>query len=43
MSAPRTSEFLVEEILPGYRLGERGVRPARVVVNRHSFKEQGAP
>lgn len=25
--------FVVEEILPGYRLGERVVRPARVVVN----------
>jgi hypothetical protein len=27
--------WVVEEILPGYRLGERVVRPARVVVNRH--------
>ena len=26
--------WVVEEILPGYRLGERVVRPARVVVNR---------
>jgi molecular chaperone GrpE len=28
--------WVVEEILPGYRLGERVVRPARVVVNRRS-------
>jgi hypothetical protein len=27
--------WVVEEILPGYRLGERLVRPSRVVVNRH--------
>jgi hypothetical protein len=27
---------VVEEILPGYRLGERVVRPARVVVNVHN-------
>ncbi|HEX3554943.1 MAG TPA: nucleotide exchange factor GrpE [Thermoanaerobaculia bacterium] len=27
--------WVVEEILPGYRLGERVVRHARVVVNRH--------
>ena len=27
--------WVVEEILPGYRLGDRVVRPARVVVNRH--------
>lgn len=26
--------WVVEEILPGYRLGERVVRPARVIVNR---------
>jgi molecular chaperone GrpE len=26
--------WVVEEILPGYRLGERVVRPSRVVVNR---------
>ncbi|HEX4963581.1 MAG TPA: nucleotide exchange factor GrpE [Thermoanaerobaculia bacterium] len=26
--------WVVEEVLPGYRLGERVVRPARVVVNR---------
>jgi molecular chaperone GrpE len=26
--------WIVEEILPGYRLGERVVRPAKVVVNR---------
>ena len=26
--------WVVEEILPGYRLGGRVVRPARVVVNR---------
>jgi len=26
---------VVKEILPGYRLGERVVRPARVIVNRH--------
>lgn len=26
---------VVEEILPGYRLGDRIVRPARVVVNQH--------
>lgn len=26
--------WVVEEILPGYRMGERLVRPARVVVNR---------
>jgi hypothetical protein len=28
--------WVVEEILPGYRLGERVVRPARVVVNRRA-------
>jgi molecular chaperone GrpE len=28
--------WVVEEILPGYRLGERVVRPARVVVNLHT-------
>jgi molecular chaperone GrpE len=28
--------WIVEEILPGYRLGDRVVRPARVVVNLHS-------
>jgi hypothetical protein len=28
--------WIAEEILPGYRLGERVVRPARVVVNRLS-------
>ncbi len=35
---------VVEEILPGYRLGERLVRPARVVVNVHtsSHPEGGA-
>jgi GrpE len=35
---------VVEEILPGYRLGERLVRPARVVVNVHtsSRSEGGA-
>lgn len=35
---------VVEEILPGYRLGERVVRPARVVVNVHtsSRSEEGA-
>lgn len=35
---------VVEEILPGYRLGERVVRPARVVVNVHtpSRFEEGA-
>ncbi|HYH46442.1 MAG TPA: nucleotide exchange factor GrpE [Thermoanaerobaculia bacterium] len=35
---------VVEEILPGYRLGERVVRPARVVVNVHtsSRPEEGA-
>ena len=27
---------VVEEILPGYRLGERVVRPARVIVNLHT-------
>ncbi len=34
---------VVEEILPGYRLGERLVRPARVVVNVHtsSRSEEG--
>lgn len=26
--------WVVEEVLPGYRLGDRVVRPARVVVNR---------
>jgi hypothetical protein len=30
---------VVEEILPGYRLGDRIVRPARVVVNRHREEE----
>jgi hypothetical protein len=30
---------VVEEILPGYRLGNRIVRPARVVVNRHREEE----
>ncbi len=34
--------WVVEEILPGYRLGERVVRPARVVVNRHDFQDGGA-
>lgn len=35
---------VVEEVLPGYRLGERLVRPARVVVNVHtsSRSEGGA-
>jgi len=28
--------WVVEEILPGYRLGDRVLRPARVVVNRRS-------
>ena len=28
--------WVVEEILPGYRLGDRVVRPARVVVNLQS-------
>jgi molecular chaperone GrpE (heat shock protein) len=28
--------WVVEEILPGYRLGERVVRPARVIVNLHT-------
>lgn len=28
--------WVVEEILPGYRLGGRVVRPARVVVNRRA-------
>jgi len=28
--------WVVEEVLPGYRLGERVVRPARVVVNRRA-------
>lgn len=28
--------LVVEEILPGYRLGDRLVRPARVVVNLHT-------
>ncbi len=32
--------WVVEEILPGYRLGERVVRPARVIVNLHT---RGAP
>jgi hypothetical protein len=27
--------WVIEEILPGYRLGERVVRPSRVVVNLH--------
>jgi hypothetical protein len=27
--------WVIEEILPGYRLGERIVRPARVIVNLH--------
>ncbi|HEV7508846.1 MAG TPA: nucleotide exchange factor GrpE [Thermoanaerobaculia bacterium] len=31
--------WVVEEILPGYRLGERVVRPARVVVNRHDSRD----
>jgi len=31
--------WVVEEILPGYRLGERVVRPARVVVNRRDFRD----
>jgi molecular chaperone GrpE len=31
--------WVVEEILPGYRLGERVVRPARVVVNRHDDRD----
>jgi hypothetical protein len=31
--------WVVEEILPGYRLGERVVRPARVVVNRHDHRD----
>jgi GrpE len=34
--------WVVEEILPGYRLGERVVRPARVVVNRHDEGNGGA-
>jgi GrpE protein len=33
--------WVVEEILPGYRLGERVVRPARVVVNRHDDRDGG--
>jgi molecular chaperone GrpE len=32
--------WVVEEILPGYRLGGRMVRPARVVVNRHDRREE---
>jgi hypothetical protein len=32
--------WVVEEILPGYRLGERVVRPARVVVNRRERREE---
>jgi len=28
--------WVVEEILPGYRLGERVLRPARVIVNLHT-------
>jgi hypothetical protein len=31
--------WVAEEILPGYRLGERVVRPARVVVNRRASEE----
>ena len=30
---------VVEEILPGYRLGERVVRPARVIVNVHTWED----
>jgi molecular chaperone GrpE len=28
--------WVIEEILPGYRLGGRVVRPARVIVNLHT-------
>jgi hypothetical protein len=31
--------WVVEEILPGYRLGERVVRPSRVVVNRRDSRD----